>query len=231
MIVHAKNLQKCFGSVTALAGVSVKIPKGLTLILGPNGGGKSTFMKLSLGLYKPTQGEIKLLGKDPWKNADIRKNIGVAFDPPAIPKLITGKEWLSFLAETKNLNVQKEVLKVSKLFDIGGFLRRRIESYSSGMFKRLSLAQAFLGEPEVIFLDEPFANIDFESIAKIISIIAEKKITGTDFVIISHIWEPLINMADYIVVLSAGKVYLEGRADKIEEDIENLFRLPNSLLR
>lgn len=225
MIVDAKNLQKHFGLVMALAGITVRIPKGLTLILGPNGGGKSTFMKISLGLYKPTRGEVKLLGKDPWKNASVREKVGVALDPPALPKFVSGKEWLSFLAEAKGLEADKEILKVSKMFDIREFLKHRIDSYSSGMLKRLSIAQAFLGEPEVIFLDEPFANIDFESIAQVISILIEEKTNGTSFVIISHIWEPIIDLADYIIVISAGKVYLKGKAEKMKEDVKNLFNL------
>lgn len=220
MIVEAKNLQKRFGPIVALENINVKIPHGLTLILGPNGGGKSTFMKLALGLYKPTKGKIKLLGRDPWKDADVRKNVGVAFDPPALPKFISGREWLSFLAEAKGGDAKKEIAKVSKMFGMDAFLKRRIDGYSSGMLKRLSLAQAFLGEPHVIFLDEPLANVDFESIGDIISIVKDWKESGTSFVIISHIWEPLIELADYIVVISAGRIYLKGG----REEVENMFK-------
>ena len=224
MIIEAKNLQKRFGPIVALDDVNIKVPKGLTLLLGPNGGGKSTFMKLALGLYRPTKGEIKLLGRNPWKDANVRKNVGASFDPPALPKFVSGREWLSFLAEGKGVDAEEEIAKVSEMFNLGAFLNRRIDRYSSGMLKRLSIAQAFIGDPKVIFLDEPLANIDFDSVAQIVSVIAQEKEKGTSFVVISHIWEPLLPLADYAVVLSAGRVYLAGRAEDVKEGLENLFR-------
>jgi len=231
VIVEAKHLQKRFGPIVALDDVNIKIPEGLTLILGPNGGGKSTFMKLALGLYRPTGGEIRLLERNPWKEANVRKNVGVSFDPPALPKFVSGREWLSFLAEVKGVDAEEEIAKVSEMFNMGAFLNRRIDSYSSGMLKRLSIAQAFIGEPRVVFLDEPLANIDFESAGQIISILAEKKEGGTSFIVISHIWEPFMELADYVVVLSAGKVYLAGGAEEVRGSLEKLFKSPKSFHR
>ncbi|WP_198300138.1 ABC transporter ATP-binding protein [Thermococcus siculi] len=225
MIIKAENLHKYFGPIKALQGVTVEVPEGLTLVLGPNGGGKSTFMKVSLGLYKPTKGSVRLLGKDPWKSPEARKSVGVAFDPGRFPKLTTGREWLEFIARGRGAGGE-DVEKAAGLFGIEDALDRRIEGYSSGMLKRLSLAQAFVGEPEVIFLDEPLANVDFESVAEIVGIIKKWKAGGRSFIIISHIWEPFENIADFGVVISGGKVYLAGPFAEIKGEVEAMFRPP-----
>ncbi|NJE00191.1 ABC transporter ATP-binding protein [Thermococcus sp. LS1] len=226
-IIEAKNLHKYFGPIRALRGVTVDIPEGLTLILGPNGGGKSTFMKVSLGLYKPTKGTVKLLGKDPWRHPEARKSVGVAFDPGRFPKLTTGREWLEFIARSRGTDPE-DAEKAAKLFGIEDALDRRIDGYSSGMLKRLSLAQAFVGEPDVVFLDEPLANVDFESVVEIVGIIRKWKGKGRSFILISHIWGPFEGLADYAVVISGGKVYLEGPFKKIRNDIEDMFRPPGA---
>ncbi|NJE10517.1 ABC transporter ATP-binding protein [Thermococcus sp. MAR1] len=222
-VIEARDLHKHFGPIKALQGVTVDIPEGLTLILGPNGGGKSTFMKVALGLYKPTKGTVKLLGKNPWKHPDVRKGIGVAFDPGRFPKLTTGGEWLEFIARARGAD-RSDVEKAARFFGIEDALDRRIEGYSSGMLKRLSLAQAFVGEPDVIFLDEPLANVDFESVAEIVRVIGKWKGKGRSFVLISHIWEPFEGLADYGVVISGGKVYLKGEFRDIADDVAGMFR-------
>ncbi|QDA31349.1 ABC transporter ATP-binding protein [Thermococcus indicus] len=226
-VIEARDLHKYFGPIRALQGVTVEIPEGLTLILGPNGGGKSTFMKVALGLYKPTKGTVRLLGKDPWRHPEVRKSIGVAFDPGRFPKLTTGREWLEFIARTRGANPD-DVEKAARLFGIEDALDRRIDGYSSGMVKRLSLAQAFVGEPEVVFLDEPLANLDFESVAEIVGIIGKWKGRGRSFVLISHIWEPFERLADYGVVISGGKVYLKGEFGEMAGEIAAMFRPPGT---
>jgi ABC-2 type transport system ATP-binding protein len=226
-VIEARDLHKYFGPIKALQGITVEIPEGLTLILGPNGGGKSTFMKVSLGLYKPTKGTVRLLGKDPWKHPETRKSVGVAFDPGRFPKLTSGREWLEFIARTRGADLD-DVEKAARLFGIEDTLDRRIDGYSSGMLKRLSLAQAFVGEPDVVFLDEPLANLDFESVSEIVGVIGKWKGKGKSFVLISHIWEPFEGLADYGVVISGGKVYLKGEFSEIREKIEGMFRPPTA---
>lgn len=221
MIIEAKNLKKTFGNIHALDGVSVEIPEGITLVLGPNGGGKSTFLKLATGVYRPSAGEIRVFGENPWNNWRVKKRFGVAYDPPAFPQFTTGREWLTLFAESKGFGGE-EVERVAELFDVRSFLDERITGYSSGMLKRLSLTQAFIGKPELIFLDEPLANIDFESMGRVIEVI--DGMGKTNFVIISHIWEPLMPIVDWVVVIGNGKVVLSGKAEEVQEDVEKLFK-------
>ena len=221
-VIEAENLKKIFGSIHALDGVTVEIPEGITLILGPNGGGKSTFLKLATGVYRPTSGEIKVFGERPWNNWKVKARFGVAYDPPAFPQFVTGREWLKLFAESKGYSGE-EVERIAELFDAKSFLDKRISGYSSGMLKRLSLAQAFIGKPEIIFLDEPLANIDFDSMERVIDIVGDMS-GKMNFVIISHIWEPLMPVVDWVVVIGNGKLVLSGKADEVQDEVEKLFK-------
>ncbi|WP_048150437.1 ABC transporter ATP-binding protein [Palaeococcus ferrophilus] len=220
-MITAKNLTKRFGKLVALDSVNLEIDKGVTLILGPNGGGKSTFLNLCAGLYRPSGGEIKVLGENPWSNARLRKKIGVSFDPPALPRHRSGEEWLKYLAEFKGLD-ESEVTEAAKLFSTNGYLDRKIGEYSAGMLKRISLAQAFLGSPELVLLDEPLANLDLKGIKEVAGILKELAEKGTNMVVISHIWRPLVEFADRVVVIAAGRVVLEGTPDEVIPNIEEI---------
>ncbi|AFK22354.1 ABC transporter ATP-binding protein [Pyrococcus sp. ST04] len=210
-MIVAENLTKRFGPIYALENVSVEIPEGITLVIGPNGGGKSTFLKLIAGIYRPTSGKIRVFGKDPWSNKEIKKHIGFSFDPPAFPNFITGREWLQIFSYEKG-NDESHVEEISKIFGIN-FLDMRIDKYSSGMRKLLSIAQAFIGNPKLIVLDEPFSGLDFKNIPRITRIIKEFSELGSNFVIVSHIWEPLFPIADWIVMIAGGKITLYGPAE------------------
>ena len=221
-LIETKDLKKHFGSIRALDGITVSIPEGVTLILGPNGGGKSTFLKLATGVYRPTGGEIRVFGERPWNNWRIKARFGVAYDPPAFPQFVTGREWLNLFAQSKGFG-EEEIERVAELFEVKPFLDKRVNGYSSGMLKRLSLAQAFIGKPELVFLDEPLANIDFDSMEEVIEVIEGMK-GKTNFVIISHIWEPLMPIVDWVVVIGNGKLVLSGKAGEVQEEVEKLFK-------
>lgn len=220
-MITARNLTKRFGKLVALNSVDLKIDGGLTLILGPNGGGKSTFLNLCAGLYRPSSGEIRVLDENPWSNERLRKRMGVSFDPPALPKHRTAREWLGYLAEVKGLN-EDEVVKAAELFSAVGYLDRRMGEYSAGMLKRISLIQAFLGKPELVLLDEPLANLDLEGIKEVSRIIGEQAGKGTNMVVVSHIWRPLVEFADRMVVIAAGRVVLTGTPEEVVPRIEEI---------
>ncbi|ACJ16525.1 ABC-type multidrug transport system, ATPase component [Thermococcus onnurineus NA1] len=217
-MITAEKLTKRFRSITALNGVTVKIPKGTNLIVGPNGGGKSTFLKIAAGVYRPTSGDIKVFGKNPWSDGAVRKRIGVAFDPPRFPTFVTGREWLSIFARARGKDDVEEVAEILGI----DYLDRRIVSYSSGMLKRLSLAQALVGNPYLVMLDEPLANLDFSGIRDIIGTIKELR-EEKSFLIISHMWEPLLPVVDRVYVIADGRLVAQGDAGEIEETLRRLY--------
>jgi len=217
-VIEARNLTKTFGSIRALDGITVEIPEGVNLIVGPNGGGKSTFLKIVAGVYRPTAGTVRVLGKDPWRDGSVKERVGVSFDPPKFPPLVTGREWLSLFARARG---KENVDEVAKLLGID-FLDRRILSYSSGMLKRLSLAQALVGDPELVMIDEPLANLDFNGIRDVVRILKELR-DERSFLLISHIWEPLLPLVDRVYVIADGRLVTHGEADKMEEVLRNLY--------
>ncbi len=220
-MISAENLTKRFGRIAALDGVNLEIPEGVNLILGPNGGGKSTLLKIIAGIYRPTGGKILVFGLDPWRSEDLKLRMGVSFDPPALPPLITGREWLKLIAEAKGFD-ESEIERVAELFGIN-YLDKPIRSYSSGMRKKLSLAEAFIGQPELVLLDEPLANMDFENLRHAVRILRDLKKEGTNLVIASHIWKPLYSMVDFVAVLAGGKIILSGEREGVRREVERLF--------
>ncbi|WP_174412691.1 ABC transporter ATP-binding protein [Thermococcus eurythermalis] len=211
MIIRTKHLTKRFGHITALDSVSIGIGEGVTLILGPNGGGKSTFLNLCAGTYRPTEGVIRVFGGDPWADANVRQRFGVSFDPPALPKHRTGREWLEFLAEIRGGSTSD----IIEAFSLGGFLDRRISTYSAGMMKRLSIASAFVGEPELVLLDEPLVNLDFDAIPEIVGLLERFASEGLSIVVVSHIWKPFLEFADRVVVIAGGRVKHDGSVEEV----------------
>lgn len=221
-MITAKSLTKRFGKIVALDGVTVEIPEGANLILGPNGGGKSTFFKLATGVYRPTSGRISVFGKDPWGDAEVKRKIGVAYDPVSFSPFISGREWLEFIARSKDQD-EDEIERVQKLFDLD-FLDEQTRNYSSGMLKKLAIAQAFIGDPELVMIDEPLANLDFESMGKFVNLLKREK-EKRSFLIISHIWEPLMPLVDRIYVIASGKLILSGEREEVRDKVERLFKL------
>ncbi|WP_456443931.1 ABC transporter ATP-binding protein [Thermococcus sp.] len=221
-MITVKNLTKRFGKIVALDNINLGIPDGTNLILGPNGGGKSTFFKLLTGVYRPTSGEVRVFGKDPWKDAKVRMKTGVAYDPVSFPPLVSGRKWLEFIARSKGYS-EDEVERVNKLFNIN-FLDEQTRNYSSGMLKKLAVAQAFIGDPELVMIDEPLSNLDFESMGEFIKLLRKEQ-GKRNFLIISHIWEPLMPVVDRIYVIAGGRLVLSGEREEVQDEVKRLFKL------
>jgi ABC-2 type transport system ATP-binding protein len=209
----AKNLSKKFGSTQALRDVNIVVENGVGLMVGPNGSGKSTLLKIALGLLKPSSGEIKVFGKNPWKEGHaVRKSIGVAFEKATLPKWVSGVKYLEHVARIKELsNPEKEVRKISELFQIDTYYYRNVETYSAGMLQKIALAAAFLGEPKLIILDEPTVNLDTQARANVTEIIKTyKESFETSFIISSHVLTELEELCNQLFVFYNGHIIEHG---------------------
>ena len=195
---------------------SFKIPGGVAAgLLGPNGSGKTTSFKLILGFIKPTRGKVYVFGQDPVKEElKVRSKIGYLPEKPIYPQV---KVWtlLRHIARLRNVASQ-DVFRIARLTGITRYLDFNIKSLSRGYIQRLGLAIALLGDPEILLLDEPTANLDPISRKEIISLIRDlMSELGVTVIIATHILPELQQVANYIVFIRKGQVVEYGDINTI----------------
>ncbi|MHA1722157.1 MAG: ABC transporter ATP-binding protein [Candidatus Baldrarchaeia archaeon] len=161
-VVETRGLVKFFGDIVALDGLDLRIPKGVSGFVGPNGAGKTTTIHILLGLLKADLGEAYIFDMDCWKNSyDIRRRVGVLLEDPGYPKGCTAERYLEFIAKMYEIDQPKfRVKELLKEVDLYWARDRKIGDFSAGMLQRLGLAKALIGDPELVILDEPTANLD-----------------------------------------------------------------------
>ena len=219
VIGEFKSVTKRFGATTALDGLSLKICQGINGLMGPNGAGKTTAIRLSLGLIKSNAGKAELFGFDCWNNScAIRRKVGVLYEKLAFYDHLSGIEQLKLMAKLKGISESlvelKELLKLVELDEAAH--DRRIGGYSAGMRQRLGLAQALLGSPELVILDEPTSNLDPLNRIKILELIAFlNKEKNTSFLISSHILPELEKVCDNFILMNKGKLLRQGDLDQM----------------
>ncbi|MFQ5950517.1 MAG: ABC transporter ATP-binding protein [Candidatus Geothermarchaeales archaeon] len=216
-VLTADGLWKTFGRVTALQNVSLRIPRGsLYSLLGPNGSGKSTLLGLASGLMKPSQGSIRVLDQDPFKKLPtLAQKIGIAFDDHTLPRWATGKKFLSFAAKLKGFNNhKKEAEKAAEHLGVTEYWRREIRTYSAGMYKKLVLSQALLGDPDLLLLDEPAGNLDAGSKRTLRGLMVEKVKEGHTVIIASHMLGE-VQDSSHLAIMLNGRVVTSGRVSEL----------------
>jgi ABC-2 type transport system ATP-binding protein len=219
VIGEFKSVTKRFGSTTALDGLNLEIRQGINGLIGPNGAGKTTAIRLSLGLIKPNSGKAELFGFDCWSNScAIRRKVGVLYEKLAFYDHLSGLEQLKLMAKLKGASESlvelKELLRLVELDEAAH--DRRIGGYSAGMRQRLGLAQAFLGKPALVILDEPTSNLDPLNRTKILELITFfNKEKGTSFLISSHILSELEEVCDNFILMNKGKLLRQGGLEQM----------------
>ncbi|MFW9787589.1 MAG: ABC transporter ATP-binding protein [Candidatus Thorarchaeota archaeon] len=209
-VVSITGLTKSFGPVRALDGLDLEIPRGITGIIGPNGAGKTTLLRILLGLLKPDSGTATVLGLNVTKDSlEIRSRVGVLHERPALPKTITGRQFLEMAGRL--YREKKPAEKLLDLVNLTDAADRRIGTYSAGMYQRLGIAHALVGNPEIVFLDEPTANLDVIGRDDIVSILTELyDEQGVSFFISSHIMSEVERSCHSIAFIKRGKHVSSG---------------------
>mgnify|MGYP000027956550 FL=1 len=204
-VVVAENLSKRFGFTWALRGVSLKLGRGLHLLLGPNGSGKTTFLKLALGMLKPTSGLVRVLGFDPWREwPELSKRAAFAMEGAPLPWWMSGRALLSELCSMRGFPFANAE-KLAGELGVSGYWERPILTYSSGMAKRVLLLTALSFEAELYALDEPFTLVDKATIAKLMRMLEELKSSGCTILVATH-YLPEGLEADTLVRFEEGRV-------------------------
>lgn len=206
-IVAAEHLSKRFGFTWALRDISLKLGYGVHLLLGPNGSGKTTFLKLAAGMLKPTAGSIRILGLNPWFEwRKLHSRVTVAMEGAPLPWWMSGRDLIECFVSMKGSSIERAE-ELAKLFSIDGFWRRPIFTYSSGMAKRVLLLLAFLCDAQLYILDEPFTLLDKSTVERLTGLIATLKDEGASFLVASHfVPESFDKLVDTVVSFEEGRV-------------------------
>lgn len=183
-MLTVKNFKKAYGGHLVLDVADLIVPKGLTWFRGINGSGKSTFFKSIAGIV-PFEGDVVHESGVDFKSNSMAFRKMVAYSPaePHYPSYISGEELLDFYTETKG---NEKLVDLIKLFQVEGFYKDKIQSYSSGMLKKISLIAAFLGDSEILALDEPFTTIDVQTQEILSDLIKDALNEGKSVMIASH---------------------------------------------
>lgn len=228
-IVKTASVVKSFGSNFALNGLDLKVPKGIAGFIGRNGAGKTTAIGVLLGLLKPNGGEATVFGLDCWRDSyEIRRRLGVMHEVNAYPGSFTGTHFLTHVARIYGVGQVeqrvKDALRDVGLADVG---EKKIKAYSAGMFRRLGLAQALIGDPELAVLDEPTANIDPLGRITLLDRIKElHKERGTSFLISTHILSDLEKVCNWLSIIDAGKIVDQGNIKELAEKYSaNIYKI------
>jgi len=219
-LLHIENLYKSFGRVRALNGVSLRVERGVTGLIGPNGAGKTTTIKIALGLLRADRGSVKFFGLDPWAMGhEVRRRVGVLHEGAPMPKYLTVESYLRYVASFRGLRRPEEsVREALELVQADRFKHRRIGELSAGMRQRVGLAQALLGYPEFVILDEPLAYLDPGSRSELLDLIeALHRDRGMSFLVLSHILAELERICDRAAIMFRGRVIAEGSVRELAE--------------
>ena len=225
-LVRARQLTKTFGSVQALDGVSFEIDEGVTGLLGSNGAGKSTSLKLFLGLLDPDSGSAEVLGRDPRSSPEYRARVGYAPEHDCLPRGVSAAEFLAYMARISGLPSTAARLRASDVLRHVGLFEERYRAmgtYSTGMKQRVKLAQALVHDPVIAFLDEPTAGLDPLGRREMLDLIRR---VGGEFgisiVISTHLMGDVERACDSVIVLDAGRLLRAGPVSGFTEETETL---------
>lgn len=211
--VELHQATKRYGALTALDGCSLNLVGGEVLALvGHNGAGKTTLMKLILGLIRPSEGTVRVFGSDPagQDGGAVRKRIGFLPESVSFTGAMTGAEVLRFFLALRG-EPASDAGPLLERVGLSHAAKRRVSTYSKGMRQRLGLAQALIGQPAALLLDEPTTGLDPTLRETFYDIVAELRGKGCAVLLSSHALAEIEQRADRVAILEAGRLVAHGR--------------------
>ncbi|MGW7413506.1 ATP-binding cassette domain-containing protein [Streptomyces sp. NPDC054863] len=219
--ISAVGLRKSYGDKTVLDGIDLRIPAGSVFaLLGPNGAGKTTAVKILSTLISADGGQARVAGHDLTADPQaVRAAIGVTGQFSAVDGLITGEENMRLVADLHHLSRREGRRVTAELlerFDLTEAAKKPASTYSGGMKRRLDIAMTLVGNPRIIFLDEPTTGLDPRSRHNMWGIVRELVSGGVTVFLTTQYLEEADELADHIAVLSDGKIAAEGSAEELK---------------
>jgi ABC-2 type transport system ATP-binding protein len=222
--ILVEGLTKSFGDVHALRGIDLSVPRGTVLgVLGPNGAGKTTAVRILTTLLRPDGGRALVEGHDVVKEASaVRRSIGLAGQSAAIQIELTGRENLEIIGRLYHLGRAASKARATELLEQFGLTDaadRAAKTFSGGMQRRLDLAASLVGNPQVLFLDEPTTGLDPRSRLGMWDTIRSLVATGTTILLTTQYLDEADELADEIVVIDHGQVIAAGTAEELKSRV------------
>jgi ABC-2 type transport system ATP-binding protein len=221
MAIAATGLRKSFGDHVVLEGIDLNVAEGSVFaLLGPNGAGKTTTIQILSTLIAADGGRVHVAGHDLSRDPDsVRAAIGVTGQFSAVDNLLTGEENLILMADLRHLSKREGRRRVAELlerFDLVDAAKKPLATYSGGMRRRLDLAMTLVGDPRLIFLDEPTAGLDPRSRRTMWAIVRELVAEGVTIFLTTQYLEEADQLADWIAVLDQGRLVAKGTAQQLK---------------
>jgi ABC-2 type transport system ATP-binding protein len=222
--IAATGLRKSYGETLALDGIDLQVAEGtIFALLGPNGAGKTTAVQILSSLISPDGGEVRVAGHDLAREPDaIRSVIGVTGQFSAVDNLLTGEENLLLMADLYHLDRRTGRRRAAELlerFELVEAAKKTPATYSGGMLRRLDLAMTLVGDPRIIFLDEPTTGLDPRSRRTTWEIVRGLVADGATILLTTQYLEEADELADRIALLDQGTLVAEGTADQLKRRI------------
>lgn len=220
-IITIEHVKKQFGDVKVLKDISMSVEKGaIYTLLGENGAGKTTLIKMMTTLLLPDSGTITIKGLSVQKQPnDVRELISLNSQEATVDMFFTGYENLRLIARLRNVKNEKTAIaQLAKRLGLEEFINRRVAEYSGGMRRRLDIAMSLVGDPEIIFLDEPTTGVDPKNRLEIWRIIQELREEGKTIFLTTQYLDEADRLSDRIYFLHHGEIVLEGTPAELKKN-------------
>lgn len=232
-IISIKDLTMSYGSTKVLNGINLEIPRGQIIgYIGTNGAGKSTTIKIMLGILEGYEGKVEILGQD-ISNGSVgyKKRIGYVPELADIYDNLTAYEYIIFLGEIYELDQKKLIKRCKKLMDLFGMegvIYARISSYSKGMKQKLLIICSLIHNPDILFFDEPLSGLDANSVMVFKEVMHALAKSGKTIFYSSHIMDVVEKVSDRILLLNDGQIVADGSFEELknnqkEGSLEEIF--------
>jgi ABC-2 type transport system ATP-binding protein len=220
-LLRIDGLTKRYPGVTALDDLTVDLPRGLVGLVGANGAGKTTMFRLLLGISKPTEGTIEVCGIDVAADPiGVRSRLGYMPEHDCLPLDQTAADVVSTFGELSGLPARAARQRASDILDLVGLDEARfrpIGGFSTGMRQRAKLAQALVGDPELVLLDEPTAGLDPLGREEMLALVARLGTFGISVIMATHLLDDVQQVCDHVVMIDAGRLVVSGGTDALLE--------------
>lgn len=219
-MIKVSNLHKSFGKVKAVRGISFEVRDGeITGLLGPNGAGKTTTLRMLYSLLPPDEGEIRIDGLDPTKDAmAIKRTLGVVPDSRGLYTRMSARENIAYYGKLHgmtNKDIDSRVEELVETLDMADFIERRTEGFSQGQRVKVAIARAMVHNPQTVLLDEPSNGLDVMSTRALRRYILGLKERGHSIILSTHIMQEVAALCDRIIIIAGGLIAADGTADEL----------------